>query len=257
MCEWVWYSGGGRLKHLALMRTSPASRRFATVNLLLISIALGLVETSMGPWRWVTASPALEPTGSTLPAGAGWLHVAAAPRPILPNQPREAAVDLWWNPARTVIGFLAAVIAGVAVSWLALKLIQIGVHLAHRSPYRNESRMTAAIDYSTAWSIPLVLAAVVIGLRPIAYVGTMARWAWYPSDRGFILAAAVLAAIGVILWWFWLIRLGMMAPPKTRARVEAFFLAGSPLVIAAMTAAWWFGLRAACQPLFTALDLHF
>jgi len=257
MAEWVWYASGERLKHLTLMRASAASRQFAWLNILLLATGLGLFQATGVGWRWVTDSPTIEPTGSVDPSGEGWIHVAAAPRPFPPGQPAEMAVDLWWNPAQMVIVVVAAGLAGLLVLRLGLLLVRIGVRWAHAVSYRKEQRMTAAIHYSTAWGIPLCVAAVVVGLRPVSYVGTMERWSWCPLQEGFVLAAGVLAAFGMVMWWFWLWRLGASAPARTRGRVIAFFAVGAPLIVAVTTAAWWWGLQLLYNPLFTALDVQF
>ena len=97
MGEWVWFCGHGRLKHLAMMRASAASRRFAHLNLALLAVGLALLEATRTGWRWVAASPAFEPTGSTQPAGVGWIHVVGASRPLPPDLPPESIVDLWWK----------------------------------------------------------------------------------------------------------------------------------------------------------------
>jgi hypothetical protein len=254
MCEWVWFITGKRLKHVALMRTSAASRRFARVSVLLLALTLGLCAAAQTGWRWVALSPALGPTA---PAGTGWLHVAAASRPLPPGHKPEMPVDLWWNPVHAVIAGVAASVLGVLLAWLLLILVREGVTKAHRPPYDRDQRMTAALHYSTAWCVPIVVGAIIMAFRPVAFVGTMARWAWYPPDRVFIVAGAVLGGFGAILWWFWLVRLGAAAPVKTRGRVVAFFSLAAPLMTAVAAAAWWYGQYRLYAPLFDVLKLSF
>ena len=141
--------------------------------------------------------------------------------------------------------------------WLALLLVRAGADTAHKSTYRNEQRMTAALHYSTAWGIPVVLATILAGLRPLSNIGTIARWSWCPPRRSFELSAAVLAGFGLIMWWFWLVRLGSAAPVKTRGRVIAFFALGAPLIVAAAAAGWWFGLDQLYGPLFSLMRVQF
>ena len=257
MAEWVWYAGGERLKHLALMRSSAASRQFARLNILLLAGGLALFQATRIGWRWVSDFPAIEETGSVEPAGEGWIHVAAVPRPFPPDQPMEIPVDLWWNPAQMVIAVVAAGLAGLLVLWLGLLLVRAGVRLAHIPPYQGEGRMTAALHYSTAWGIPLCAAALVVGLRPLSYVGVMARWSWCPLQEGFGLAGGVLAAFGAFMWWFWLWRLGASTPARTRGRVIAFFAVGAPLIVAVAAGTWWWGLMLLYDPLFEAIDVQF
>ena len=42
MCEWIWFAGWSRLKHMMLMRASAASRQFAFVGLVCLTLSLGL-----------------------------------------------------------------------------------------------------------------------------------------------------------------------------------------------------------------------
>lgn len=257
MAEWVWFAGTNRLKHLALMRASAASRRFARINVLLVAIAFALLQSSRVGWRSVSGSRVAEATGSTMPTGQGWLHVAAAPRPLPPGTPDEAPVDLWWNPVHMVIGVVSAFAAALLLIWLAMIFIRVGVTAAHAAAFRREQRMTAAIHYGTAWGILLFFAGVGVFLRPIAYFGSIARWRWYPADRAFVLTGAVIAGFAVVMAWFWAARLGAGAPASTRGRVIAFYVVGAPLIAAAATAAWWLGLDTMYEHVFRALGVAF
>ncbi len=257
MCEWVWFAGTERLKHLALMRASAASRRFARNNLLLLSLGLGVFQVTQVGWRWVTASAQIELSGQTSPRGFYWLHAAAAPRPLPVDNPPEMSVDLWWNWVQAVIGGVAGVLAAMLVLFTLSALLTRGVAAAHRPPYRAENRMTAAMHYSTAWCLPLTVAALVMALRPISFIGSMSRWSWYPPEQGFVLSAAVVAGLGAVLWWFWLVRLGSTAPGRTRSSVLAFVTVGAPVLVAAGLAVWYFGLRWGLEPVFVLLKLEF
>ncbi len=257
MAEWVCYAGRGRLQHMALMRASKASRRFARLNILLLATALGLFQASQVGWRWVTTSPAIERTGSTMPTGRAWFHIASAPHPFQLGQAPEIPVDLWWNPLQIVIGIITGGLGGLFLLSIAMLLTRIGLARAHSPPYRREQRMTAAIHYSTAWSIPLFLAAVVVGFRPVSYVGAMARWPWYPPERGLVLSATIVAAFGVTMWWFWLCRMGATAPARTRLRVIVFLTLGVPLILLTAAAGWWYGINELYPPLLNRLDLSF
>ena len=46
MCRWVWGATTERLKHLALMRSSPASRHFQFVNILLLAFAAIILQAA-------------------------------------------------------------------------------------------------------------------------------------------------------------------------------------------------------------------
>lgn len=257
MSEWVWYCGSGRLKHLALMRASSASRHYARVNAYLLALGLVALQLTRVGWRWVAASPTLEPTGSIQPATQGWIRMVGAPRSSLASMVEDGYVTLWWNPAQAVIASLTAALGGLLIIWLGLWLMRSGVVMAHKPAYRGERRMTAALHYGTAWILPMIVAAFVVGLRPMAYVGTMAQWRWCPGQRVFLIAAAVLAGFGVVMGWLWLIRLGATAPARTRGRVVSFFVIATPLIGALTVAAWWRGLDALHARLFEAMKLTF
>jgi hypothetical protein len=157
----------------------------------------------------------------------------------------------------TVIVIVTAVLTALFMNWLVMLLLREGVMGAHKPPYRADQRMTAAIHYGAAWGVLIFFGAIAIALRPLALAGTIARWPWCPPERVFVLAAAVLGGFGVIMWWFWLIRLGATAPARTRGRVIAFFALGAPLIVVLAVAAWWYGLDQAYDPLFGLLRLSF
>ena len=257
MCRWVWSARSERLKHIALMRTSAAAKRFAWINALWLALGIAGFQATRIGWHPVGASPVVEPSGSTNPLGRGWLHVAAAPRPLPPGQAPQIPVDLWWNPAQTMI---ASVIAGIAVlllMWLLIHLIRAGVALAHSVAYRGEQRMSAAFLYSTAWWIPALVGITICLLRPLAFVGQLSRGGWYPTDRGLSLIAGAFVGLAATLWWFWLIRLGATAPARTRNRVMAFFTLGVPLLLAGVSLAWWVGLEKLHEFLIVPLNMQF
>ena len=257
MCKWVWLAGWERLKHLAQMRASAASRRFARTNILLFALGMGIFQLTQTGWRHVTGLPRLDPTISTQPAGDGWVHVAAAPRPLPPNLLPETNVDLWWNPVQAGIAAASGIAVGLILMWLLLVIIRAWVTRAHLPPYRSEQRMTAAIHYSTAWGLPMFVAALLAGLGPLSLIGMMEQWHWYPPQRGFVILAAVFAGFGAIMWWFWLIRLGATAPAKTRRRVITVLAVAAPLMLLAAVAGWWWGLNLGHRHLFTLLRLDF
>ena len=257
MAEWVWFADAGRMKHLALMRASAASRRFCTLNLLVLAGVLSLFQATRVGWRWVTASPAVEPTGAIEPAGEGWLLVASAPRPLPPNLPGERAVDLWWNPAQMLIAVALTLVATLLLMWVLLAVVRWGLGRAHVPSLRGEQRMTAALHYSTAWTVLMIVAALVTAFRPLGYIGQMQRWFWFPPDQGFTLSAGVFAAFGVTMWWFWLVRLGFAAAERTRGRVVVFIGLGVPLLAAAAVVAWWQGLDRLYPAMFEAMKMQF
>lgn len=255
MCVWVWLAGQERLKHLALTRASSASRCFARWNLLLLALGFGLLQGTRHSWRWVTASPALD--AHFEPLGEFWVHAASTPANFLPGLAPEVAVDLWWNPVQAVIAVLTGLGAGALLLWLALALVRVGARLAHHPRYREEQRMTAALHYGTAWVVPMTAGALIVSLRFLSYIGAIARWTWYPSQREFELSGAVVAAFGVVLCWFWLLRTGATAPAPTRRRVSVFLAVGAPVIVCAAGIGWWFGLDQMYEPVFRFLGVAF
>ncbi len=257
MLEWSWFAGTQRLKHLALMRVSAASRRFARMNLALLVVGIAVIELARVGWKWAARSPALERSGSTQPTGQGWIHVAGAPRPLRADVAGELPVDLWWNWLQATLGVAVAVVLGILCMWMCLAIVRAGVSRAHGAQFREEKRMTAALLYGTAWALPIWVGSLIVGLLPVSYIGAMAQWSWYPPENVFIVAAAVVAGFGVCMWWFWLVRLGTTAPRKVRARVAGFLAMGVPLIIAAASVGWYFGTGLLHRALTDALRLGF
>ena len=255
MSEWVWFAGWERLKHLGLMRASAASTRFARLNALVLALGLGIFQATRYGWRWVTNSPALDPHFE--PSGIGWLQVASAPQHLMPQLAPEVAVNLWWNPLQAGVAVGAGLAAGLLLMWVVLALLRAGVTLAHKPPYREEQQMSAAIHYSTAWGFLIFAGTLVAGLRPVSYLGAMQRWSWYPPQHSFELAAVVVAGFGVAFGWFWLLRLGAMAPASTRNRVVAFFALGAPVIVCGAAAGWQYGLDQLYGHVFTKLGVAF
>jgi hypothetical protein len=257
MSEWVWLAGAGRLKHLALMRASVASRRFARINVALLVIGLAIFWVAQVGWHEVGIDSALEPIGSVQPEGQGWLHVAAAPRPLPAEHDATQKVDLWWSVPQAALAVVLSIPVGVLGAWLVLIFIRVVVTWAHKNPYRLEGRMTAALHYSTAWAVPVAVAAAVTGFFPLCRAASIARWSWVPPQAGFTLASAVVAGFAVCMWWFWLVRLGWTAPLSTRGRVVVSVGLTAPLIVAAGAAGWYFGLDLLHETLTEALRLMF
>jgi len=235
MIAWVWYARWERIKHVALMRQSVASGHFAQINMLLLCAGLALVQATVYGWH-------SGGTGAIKPAGAGWFH---------------AVGDLWWNPAQTIV--VAAVSFGS--SWLTMTLIRLllrgGTARLHPSPDRRERRMTAAVDYSTAFALPILGGLLVMAFRVWSRLGSAGRWSAYPPARAFEVIAGLSAGFGVVLWWFWLVRLGATAPERARGAMLAFLVLGAPLLVASAALGWWFALDRLYTPLFSRLGMAF
>jgi len=247
-----------RLKHLGLMRVSMASRHFSQLGCLLMSLVLGVYAfTEYGWHRAEVPLAATDAAALVRPSGAGWFPLVKSPRDRVARDSADFVVDLWWNPAQAIIatGF------GFAIGWLAVRLlmflIRSGVISAHGQDLRHERRMTAAIKYSTAWFVPMLVSACIVLLRPLVFVGDVAGWTWQPSDDSLKLAAGVPAGFGVAMWWFWLVRLGTGAAPAVRVTVTAFYVLAVPVLAVGCTVGWWFALRYVTMVLFNGLNLNF
>jgi hypothetical protein len=138
---------------------------------------------------------------------------------------------------------------------IGLRLLHVGITRAHNPGQGHEQRMTAAIRYSTAWVVPVALAMMVAALRPIAYAGEVRHWSWSPSRQGFELSAAVLAAFGFFMWWFWLIRLGTTATAKTRGTVLFFMAVGVPLIAGIVGLGWYYSVEVISRTLFQFMNV--
>lgn len=257
MLEWVWLAGAGRLKHLALMRASVASRRFARLNLALIVFGLTVVYvTQVGFHRArLDVTPSGLAAGS--PTGDGWHRVAGLPRPLPADLEPGAATDVWWSSLQFLLGLAIAVPVAMGVVLLGMALLRWGVSQAHHESYRAEQRMSAGLHYSTAWALPVFVGAMVTALRPLAGIGEVARWSWCPPVEGVVLTAAVVAGFGLVMWWIWLVRLGATAPARTRTRVLTFLAGGLPLLVTGLAAGAWFGATLLQDVLAGALRLTF
>jgi len=150
---------------------------------------------------------------------------------------------------------------GLAVTFVLLLtvegLLRWLIAIAHGASLRQEFRMTAALHYATAWWLPVAMGLLVVCLKPIATLGCVARWGWYPAPAAFELSGAVVGAFGAVLWWFWLVRLGITGPARRRARVVAVMAAGALGVVAVAGSIGWFGLAYGFRVLVASCQLAF
>jgi hypothetical protein len=252
MCRWVWGATTERLKHLALMRSSPASRHFQFVNILLLAFAAIILQAAYTGWQIVSV-PLTERMEAVRPAGKGWLH-------ILSSRHTSGAigkqVDAWWSPPQTIFAAVAGFVAALLLCFILPGILRWLIERAHERSFRGEQRMSAALSYSTAWLIPALPAAMVIAFLPAAMIGEETRSA-VVSATALAIIAALIAAPPLVLWWIWLIRLGATAPAESRGRMQALFVIGVPLLTIAAAAAWWLGLQSLLGYVFQAIGLNF
>lgn len=248
MAEWVWYANVERVTHIALMRSSHDSARFSRVITLSLSACLGLVQASRAGWQIATTD--------VQPAGEGWFKLFASPAEPL-NGNTFIAQSLWWNPAQFLLAGSIGTLECFLFILILCVLVRRGVKRAFIEPYRQEGRMTAGLQYAAAWSPTVILGALVLTLTPIAYLGEVSGWSWYPSQRGFLLSGGLLTFFGLTMWWYFLVRLAQAAPLRTRGRVVTFCVLGLPLLTGVLVAAWWYGLQYSLPKLFTLMKLSF
>ncbi len=257
MNRWVWLASAERLKHIALMRSSAASRRFMLLSITVLSIGLGVFQFSKMGWHRVTNTPAIENTGSVKPAGGGWWHIAKAPRPLPENLAPEVYVDFWWNPIHSTAGFILGAALGGLLALFALRLIRAGITKAHVQALRCELRLTAATHYSTAWCSAVSFTLFLAILEPAFLVGAINSW-WnltIANTVAYFSTASVV--LGCAMWWFWLIRLGTTAPARTRTRVVLFMSIGIPIIGCFFAFAWRYSIEEISGPVARLLGVQF
>jgi hypothetical protein len=258
MSEWVWLAGTERLKHLAMMRSSVASRRFARINIALLVIGLGVFQLSHSGWEWENKIESRDGLTDTVePARVGWVHAASRPRPLPPDISDDVPIELWWSVPQAALATVIAVPVGVLLTWLALGLLRWMVTRAHVPPYRDDQRMTAALHYATAWVIPFSVGGLAFALRPISFIGRMVESSWVPPETAFVIAAAVVAGCSACAGWFWLARLGFTAQPASRVRVAAVLTLAPPIIGCGVALGWYHAVDALHGLLVEAFRLGF
>jgi len=239
MCKWIWGAGAGRLAHLALMQSSPASRRFGRVNAALVVLTVAGCWLWLSGWHAVRVLPGTVDGEALTPSGKGWLLLALASgeAPARVGPPRAGhTVSWWWNPPRALLGSVLAFVGGLVLAWLLLAILRTGVERSLRRRYRGQERLAAAVRYSTAWALPLIPAGLILLPLPICRLAAVAGWPVQPPETFLYVPAAVVAAFGLLMWWFGLIRTASTVPVRTRGRVVLFCGLSMPLIAAALAA---------------------
>ena len=253
MCKWVWLAGPQRLKHLAMMRASSASRRFAGIQVVVFGAALGLLRAAWLGWREVSHLQVI--TGQvTKPAGGGWFRVVT-PTPVPGDEQASAIAGLWWNPAQALLGGAIALVAAFVLIALIRLVLRVGLEVAHTRRYRGEQRMTAAQCYATAWLVPLIVATVFLWMHPLTLLA--GRTSAFGGDLILMLPAGIIAGIGIVFGWFWFVRLAATAPIEIRTRVTMVLALAVPAIILVSAWGWWFGLEKLYKALFDALQMSY
>ncbi|RME39436.1 MAG: hypothetical protein D6788_05465 [Planctomycetota bacterium] len=244
MIEWIWFADAPRVTQVAVVRASPASSRFARIHLLWLCGVAGLLCASRT--GWARQMPEI------MPRGQGWLRIGPAT-----GGPGDQVPLLWWNPAQFLIAWATAAVTALVGVLLLGTLVRSGLRGAHLPPYRQQGRLQAALHYATAWSPPVILGILILSVSPLIAFLRARGWDVSPVQLELDLGGGVLALLGLVMWWFFLLRVANCAPPCTRGRLTVFVAVGIPLLTGLFAAAWWIGLRLSLPPLFTYLGLRF
>lgn len=242
MCKWVWAAGSHRIKHVALMRSSTASRRFAWNNILITTLAVTICCLARSGWHEVANTSPEAVAEPAQPLSEGWLLVTSTPRPLAPDHPSDSPTDLWWSVPQASVAAAMGVLLTWMMIWLALLMIRGIARTAYKPPFDQEQRATAALHYSTAWLLPVAAAALMAALAPLSAISTIAGWPIQSPQSLFEISAGVIVGIAAGAWWFWLVRVGTAAPNPIRKRVTGFFVVGPPLIVVGVSVSAYFGL---------------
>lgn len=248
MCRWVYGANKQRLAHLGLVRPSHASRKFARQSLLIASVATAIFVFANAGWHVVQPISAER----TQPQGKGWWQAIDRGDSTLGA---HAGAALWWNLPWATVAAVAALVLTLVVGFVLVWWVGRGAQRALRGSLQGTPRLRCAVQYSTAWVQPLVLALVILAMSPIGWlVGTsnLGRL----SAPVFQLPAALLAAAGLLLWWLWCVRLGQTTPAETRTAVSRYFLLWTPLWCALIAGAAICGAWYAAPHLMRTMNLH-
>lgn len=246
MSRWVYRAGKQRLSHLALTRPSRASRRYATWSLLLLALLAGIAAFTNSGWHAVRNVPG----ASLAPEGKGWWQAVER------SDPAASGIRaLWWNlPWATVVG-----VATLALTLIAGAIVLAGVgrgaQRAIRGRLAGQPLLRCAVHYSTAWAHLLSLAAALFALAPAVELGEVLGWGRWSSGI-FLVPAGVSAVAGMLLWWFWCVRLGQATPAETRSAATRYFVVWAPLWGLVLGGGLGYGAWVGAAPLAQALHLR-
>lgn len=252
MRRWVYRANKQRLAHLALLRPSRASRRFARINVFNLSAALALAVFFHSGWHNEKLRTPAALAEAAAPQGKGWWQAIDAA-----SRARETGdlLAVWWNPAWALLSAAATFALAAIVMSVLIAVVSRGAAGALHGAQQGSTRLRCAVQYSTAWLHWLALAAVITALIPLARLADQAGWGRFPIPI-LQIAAVILALIGLLMWWLWGVRLAQTTQPETRRSVVRFFLLWAPLWSAAIMAGTVYGLWRATDPLARILNLH-
>jgi len=254
MLRWVVFASSERIKHLGLMRSSAASRRFTWFAILWFSLAPALYANSRVGWHFAGSAAGDAAHASLHPIGDGWIQISS--NPTAATGGATPGRGLWWNPAQCLIASPALFIVGILLAWLCVGILRWTATRTHSREFRDEGRMSAAISYATAFFALCVIGGGLISLRPFWYM-LNANSSAMPSTDGIEILAATVTGAPLVAWWIWLIRLGAGAPAIVRNRMTVVMLLLPPACLTGMAAAIYWSLEWFERSLVPMMHLQF
>lgn len=255
MCRWTYPASNERLSYLSLVRVSPASRRFARNGLLLFALAATCLQLTHAGWQRVLV---LGPEHTDRPADtrtAGWYELSTTGPDQRASNDTGQSFAICWNPAITFTTATVTFLAALLIGWWWLRWVDWGAQAALGRSRREEGRLSCALRYSTAWLVPVCMPLLLILLRPLWYLDEARGWELFPPTIVLYLPVVIVAALGLILWWLWLIRLSLTVPLQVRTRVLIWYTLAAPVLGVVLVGGAGYGLHRGSTGLFAALGM--
>lgn len=255
MCRWTYPASDERLSYLSLVRLSPASRRFARNGLLLFALAAGCLQLTHAGWQRVLV---IGPDDTDRPGdrrAAGWYELGMTGSAAEPSSHTGQSFAIRWNPAISATTAAVTFFVALLIGWWWLRWVDWGALAALGRSRREEGRLSCALRYSTAWLVPVCMPILLILLRPLWYLDEARGWDLFPPTIVLYLPVVILAALGLIMWWLWLIRLSLTVPLQVRTRVLIWYTLAAPVLGVLLVAGAAYGLRRGSTELFAALGM--
>ncbi len=257
MMGWVIFAGSYRLSHVARMRRSRSSLRFAALSLGMLGLAGALAVLPTHGWKPIEDRGASYPQGYPEPAGNGWQLVGKLPRPPGLATGELIMVRLWWNPGLWAASIIVNFAGAFALGWLLMWWVTVRSNRALLPEYRDEKRFTAGIDYCTAHLPILLLAAAIYGSSLLQVLARFQQWDVHWPAYYHTVPACLLGGFGLFAIWFWLLRMAHTAPPATSARAGRYFGLWAPLFAVVLFGGWIVGQHYAMPFIARLLHLNF
>ena len=122
---------------------------------------------------------------------------------------------------------------------------------------RDDHRFSAALHYGTAHLPLLLLAALFYAGSLLQDLSHIRQWEVQWSVYLHLVPAFLLTALGLLLMWFWLLRMAHTTPPETSAAASRYFGLWAPLTALAVLGSWLVGQRYAISFVAEQLQLGF